>query len=177
MRIAVFCGSREGKDHRYLKFATALGESIALLGHTVVYGGSDVGCMGAVANGAVSKGGEVIGVIPKFLSEFEPAHPGLSKLIVTESMCERKNIIIEESDGFVVLPGGHGTLDEFFEVVTLKVIKQLDKPIVIVNLHGFYDTLLRHISIYMEGDNFTHVNHDKLFKVTETIPETLAAVL
>jgi len=177
MRIAVFCGSRDGKDPRYLKFATSLGESIALLGHTVIYGGSDVGCMGAVANGAVSKGGEVVGVIPKFLSEFEPAHPGLSKLIITDSMCERKNIIIEESDGFVVLPGGHGTLDEFFEIVTLKVIKQLDKPIVIVNLGGFYDMLIYHIRVHMEGDEFAHVSCDKLFKVTETVPETLAAIL
>jgi uncharacterized protein (TIGR00730 family) len=92
-------------------------------------------------------------------------------------MCERKNIIIEESDGFVVLPGGHGTLDEFFEIVTLKVIKQLDKPIVIVNLGGFYDMLLYHIRVYMEGEGFTHAPMNKLFTVTETIPETLAAVL
>ena len=88
-----------------------------------------------------------------------------------------KNIIIEESDAFIVLPGGHGTLDEFFEIVTLKVIKQLDKPIAVVNLKGFYDMLIYHIRTYMEGDEFTHAPMHKLFTITETVPETLAAVL
>jgi uncharacterized protein (TIGR00730 family) len=177
MKIAVFCGSREGKDPRYMKFAKALGESLAMLNHTVIYGGSTVGCMGAVADGAVAKGGKVIGVIPQFLSAFEPAHMGITELIVTTSMSKRKDKIIKMSDGFVVLPGGHGTLDEFFEIVTLKVVKQLHKPIAIVNLGGFYDTLLRHTYMYMESDDFTHITSEKLFKVTETVPETIAALV
>ncbi|UGB31186.1 TIGR00730 family Rossman fold protein [Metabacillus sp. B2-18] len=141
-RICVFCGSSPGASDLYSEDAAKLGAQLAKEGITLVYGGSKVGIMGVVANAALQAGGEVIGVIPKMLMERELAHPGLSELIIVHSMHERKAKMEELSDGFVVLPGGPGTMEEFFEVYTWAQLGEHSKPIGMMNSNHYYDKLL-----------------------------------
>ncbi|MFD2217038.1 TIGR00730 family Rossman fold protein [Metabacillus endolithicus] len=141
-RICVFCGSSPGASDLYSEDAAKLGAQLAKEGITLVYGGSKVGIMGVVANAALQAGGEVIGVIPKMLMERELAHPGLSELIIVHSMHERKAKMEELSDGFVVLPGGPGTMEEFFEVYTWAQLGEHRKPIGMMNSNHYYDKLL-----------------------------------
>lgn len=141
-RICVFCGSSPGSSDLYSEDAAKLGTQLAKEGITLVYGGSKVGIMGVVANAALQAGGEVIGVIPKMLMDRELAHPGLSELIIVHSMHERKAKMEELSDGFVVLPGGPGTMEEFFEVYTWAQLGEHKKPIGMMNSNHYYDKLL-----------------------------------
>ncbi|WP_226671371.1 TIGR00730 family Rossman fold protein [Metabacillus litoralis] len=141
-RISVFCGSSTGASPLYAESAKRLGTQIAKEGLTLVYGGSKVGIMGVVANAALDAGGEVIGVIPKMLMEREIAHTEISELIVVNTMHERKAKMEELSDGFVVLPGGPGTMEEFFEVYTWAQLGEHKKPIGILNSNHYYDKLL-----------------------------------
>lgn len=145
--VCVFCGSRDGSDPAFLRAASELGAAIALRGHTLVYGGARVGLMGAVANGALGAGGRVVGVIPRSLVTKEIAHDALNELFLTDSMHERKNRMLELSDAFVALPGGFGTYDELFEVLTLAQIGYHDKPLGLLDVNRFFDplvALLRH---------------------------------
>ncbi|MCM3164817.1 TIGR00730 family Rossman fold protein [Metabacillus litoralis] len=141
-RICVFCGSSPGASDLYSEDAAKLGTQLAKEEITLVYGGSKVGIMGVVANAALQAGGEVIGVIPKMLMDRELAHPGLSELIIVHSMHERKAKMEELSDGFVVLPGGPGTMEEFFEVYTWAQLGEHRKPIGMMNSNHYYDKLL-----------------------------------
>ncbi|UHA60828.1 TIGR00730 family Rossman fold protein [Metabacillus litoralis] len=141
-RICVFCGSSPGASDLYSEDAAKLGTQLAKEGITLVYGGSKVGIMGVVANAALQAGGEVIGVIPKMLMDRELAHPSLSELIIVNSMHERKAKMEELSDGFVVLPGGPGTMEEFFEVYTWAQLGEHRKPIGMMNSNHYYDKLL-----------------------------------
>ena len=143
MRICVFCGSAAGNGAAYLAAATELGASLARLGIGVVYGGGHVGTMGALADGALTAGGEVIGVIPEHLMSRELGHHGLSELRVVADMHERKAQMAALADGFLVLPGGAGTLEELFEVWTWAQLGLHDKPIGLVDVDGFYQPLLR----------------------------------
>ena len=132
MRITVFMGSASGHDPAHLQTATQFGRDLAAAGIGLVYGGGRVGLMGAVADAVVAGGGETVGVIPRHLADKEIAHPGLSTLEVVESMHVRKQRMAELADAFVVLPGGAGTLDEFFEIVTLIQTEKIRKvPIVL----------------------------------------------
>lgn len=140
--VSVFCGSSSGNDDAFLKDATALGEFLADHQIRVVYGGAKVGLMGAVADGALKKGGKVTGVIPDFLQSKEIAHQGLSEMIIVHSMHERKTVMDTLSDGAIVLPGGFGTLDEMFELLTWGQLGLHQKPIAILNTNGFYDELI-----------------------------------
>lgn len=142
-RVCVFCGSSVGADPKYLAHAKSLGEQIASGGWGLVYGGTSVGLMGAAADAALSAGGEVIGVLPRNLQEREIAHRGLTKLHLTGSMHERKALMASLSDAFLALPGGYGTLDEFFEIVTWAQLKIHSKPCILINTDGYYDPLLR----------------------------------
>jgi uncharacterized protein (TIGR00730 family) len=141
-RICVFCGSSTGGDPVYLTVAKQVGELLAGQGIGVVYGGGDVGLMGAVADAAISAGGEVIGVIPRSLEAKEVAHRGVTELHVVGSMHERKALMAELSDGFIALPGGLGTLDEFFEIATWGQLGLHAKPFALLNVGGFYDHLI-----------------------------------
>lgn len=141
--IVVFCGSSEGKDAQYAEKAYQLGETFAEKGIQLVYGGAKIGIMGKVAEGALNHGGKVIGVIPEFLKKKEVFHTGLTALIVTQNMHERKLKMHELSDGIVMLPGGFGTLEEFFEMLTWSQLGLHQYPIGILNTNGFYDPLLR----------------------------------
>lgn len=140
--IAVFCGSSSGSDAVFAEQATLLGQVIARRGYGIVYGGAHVGLMGAVANGALSEGGEVIGVIPEFLKEKELEHGHLSQIHVVETMHERKAMMCDMSDGVVALPGGYGTMDELFEMLTWAQLSLHKKPIGLLNIDGFYDPLI-----------------------------------
>jgi uncharacterized protein (TIGR00730 family) len=147
-RICVFCGSSSGRSPDYRNAATELGTLLARRGMGLVYGGAAVGLMGTVADAALAAGGEVIGVIPQALVEREIAHPGLTELRVVGSMHERKTLMAELSDGFIALPGGVGTLDEFFEIWTWAQLGSHSKPSGLLNVRGYYDRLLdfmRHV--------------------------------
>lgn len=141
--ICVYCGSSPGLLPQYRLAAEAFGGRLALDGVTLVYGGGNVGLMGAVADGCLEKGGRVIGVIPHSLIAKEVAHRGLTELRPVESMHERKKLMADLSDGFVALPGGCGTIEEIFEVVTWAQLGFHKKPCAFFNVAGYFDHLLR----------------------------------
>ena len=140
--VCVFCGSSSAVPDIYFGAARETGRALAALGWSVVYGGARNGLMGALANSALKAGGRVIGVIPRGLVEREVAHEGLTELHVVDTLQERKLMMAELSDAFLTLPGGFGTLDELFEVLTWAMLGLHEKPCVIVNTQGFYDELL-----------------------------------
>lgn len=142
-RICVFCGSRPGKNGAYAEAAKALGKAMAGRGLELVFGGGHVGLMGIVADAVLAAGGRVIGVIPEFLVARELAHPGLSELIVVQSMHERKAKMAELSDGFIAMPGGFGTFEEFCEALTWGQLGLHDKPHGLLNVAGYYDPLIQ----------------------------------
>lgn len=149
--IAVYCGSSSGNDPSFEKEAFRLGDYLATHKLGLVYGGASVGLMGAVANGCLSKQGKVIGVIPNFLKRKEIEHIGLTELIQVESMHERKRIMFDLSDAFLVLPGGFGTMEEFFEVVTWSQLGLHNKPIVLLNWNGFYNPLVQMLHTMLDS--------------------------
>jgi uncharacterized protein (TIGR00730 family) len=140
--ICVFCGSRSGNHPAYAEAARSLGETLAGAGITLVYGGGHVGLMGVIADAVLASGGEAIGVIPKSLVEREISHNGLSDLHIVGSMHERKAMMSELSEGFIALPGGTGTMEEFFEVLTWAQLGEHGKPCGLLNVAGYYDPLL-----------------------------------
>jgi uncharacterized protein (TIGR00730 family) len=142
MRVAVFLGSSDGRRPQYAAVAADLGRSLAQAGAGLVYGGASVGLMGVLADAALAAGGEVIGVIPDRLFDAEVAHQGLTRLEVVGSMHERKARMAELADGFAALPGGLGTLDELFEVLTWRQIGLHAKPVVLLDVSGFWDGLV-----------------------------------
>ncbi len=141
-RIAVYCGSSNNVDQSYKTLAFTVGQQLAKRNMGVVYGGGNVGLMKAVADGALSENGEVIGVIPKSLEKLELAHPNLSRLFVTQGMHERKSLMAQLADGFIGLPGGYGTMEEVMEVITWSQINVHAKPIGLLNVKGFYDGIV-----------------------------------
>jgi uncharacterized protein (TIGR00730 family) len=140
--ICVFCGAAAGNDPRYAAAAAELGRALAARSIELVTGGGKVGLMGVVADATLAAGGRVIGIIPRFLEEREVAHRGLTELHVVESLHERKALMHELSDGFIVLPGGFGTLDELMESITWAQLGLHAKPIGIVNVAGYFDELI-----------------------------------
>ena len=140
--ICVFCGSSAGSNPDFVMAGRKLGKSLAEKQILVVYGGAAVGIMGAVANGALEAGGHVIGVIPAFLSKKEIRHEGLTELITVDSMHQRKQKMAELSDGFIALPGGFGTLEEFCEIVTWAQLGLVTGPVGLLNIDGYFDHLL-----------------------------------
>ena len=140
--IAVFCGSSEGNDSVILSQAITLGKTLAIENITLVYGAAKVGLMGKIAEAALKYQGKVIGVIPEFLKLKEVVHLGLYKLITTKNMHQRKLKIHELSDGFIALPGGFGTLEELFEIITWSQLGLHQKPIGLLNSNGFYNDLI-----------------------------------
>lgn len=141
-RLSVFCGSAHGDDPVYTEAARAVGRGLAERGISVVYGGGRVGLMGEVADAALAADGKVYGVIPQKLRDLEVAHTGLTELFVVDSMHARKMLMASLSDGFIALPGGFGTLEELFEVVTWCQIGYHRKPVGLLNVAGYYDPLL-----------------------------------
>jgi uncharacterized protein (TIGR00730 family) len=140
--VCVFCGSFNSVSDLFLDAARETGRLFAESGWTIVYGGARNGMMGALATAALASGGRVVGVIPRSLVEREVAHPGLTELRVVASLQERKTLMTELSDAFLTLPGGFGTLDELFEVLTWSMLGYHDKPCALLNTSGYYDHLL-----------------------------------
>ncbi|TGK49955.1 TIGR00730 family Rossman fold protein [Leptospira kanakyensis] len=173
--IAVYCGSSPGQDPYYMNAAFELGEYLGTHQIGLVYGGASVGLMGAVANGCLSKNGSVTGVLPKFLKKKEIEHNKLNQLILVDSMHERKLKMFDLSDAFVVLPGGFGTMEEFFEVVTWSQLGLHHKPIIILNWLGFYNPLLTLIQ-NMVSSGFLKKENAALVQVLETAKDLLSTL-
>jgi len=171
--IAVFCGSSPGLNPIYTEATKKLGEAMAEQSITLVYGAGNVGLMGVVADAVLSKNGKVIGTIPQFLVDKEVAHYGITELIVTETMHERKQKMVDVAEGIIVLPGGIGTLDEFFEMFTWQQLGLHDKPIGILNVNGYYDHILAHIQ-HMVKEGFLKDFHGDRIMVDDNPIQLIA---
>ncbi|EFK36725.1 LOG family protein yvdD [Chryseobacterium gleum] len=170
--ITVFCGSSLGTDKIYEEQAFLLGQTLAKQNIQLIYGGSETGLMGTIANGVLSENGMVTGVLPYFLQAKEIAHKSLTELILVETMHERKTKMNELCDGVIVLPGGYGTLEEFFEMITWAQLGLHKKPIGILNIDGFYDDLIRLVQTMVDKGFLKQVNRDMLL-ISNTIDELL----
>lgn len=170
-RVCIFCGANAGSRPAFVAAAQEMGATLARRGQGVVYGGGNVGLMGAVADAALATGGEVIGVIPRTLVERELAHEGISALHVVGSMHERKALMADLSDGFIAMPGGFGTLDEFFEVLTWAQLGLHGKPCGLLNVDGYFDHLLRFLDRAV-ADGLLQPNNRAMFLV-ESSPVAL----
>ncbi|MFL9485365.1 TIGR00730 family Rossman fold protein [Chitinophagaceae bacterium LWZ2-11] len=148
--IAVFCGSRAGNDPLFVQHAKDLGKLLAANNVRLIYGGGNVGLMGAVASSVMDNGGNVIGVIPEILVTKEQQHTGLTELRVVEDMHIRKRMMYELCDAAIVLPGGHGTLDELYEMLTWNILKIHEKKIILLNTAGFYTHLIGHMEMMQQ---------------------------
>jgi len=157
--VCVYCGSRDGADPAYAQAATDCGAMLAANGWRLVYGAGDVGLMGRVARAAQSGGGETFGVIPQHLVDWEVGKADLTTYIVTETMHERKKVMLMNAHAIVMLPGGAGSLDEVFEALTWRQLGLHDKPIFILNTHGYWDpflTLMQHVTTQGFADDSLH---------------------
>ena len=169
--VCVFCGSNVGRDPAYLNAAVSAGETLARAGLTLVYGGGKVGLMGAVADAALAAGGEVIGVIPEMFHTPQLAHTGLTRLEIVESMHQRKERLATQADAFIALPGGFGTFEELFEILTWAQIGLHQKPVGLLNTLHYYDLLVKTVD-YARLEGFIYDEHRALF-VCEEEPEAL----
>lgn len=149
--ITVFCGSSVGNDPIYAQQAVLLGEILVKRGYGIIYGAGKTGLMGVIADSVLKAGGEVIGVIPEFLMVKELLHTGLTKTHVVKTMEERKVVMNELCDAIVTLPGGFGTMDEYFEVLTLGQLSRHNKPMALLNIAGYYDSLLAFVDKMIES--------------------------
>jgi len=172
MRYTVFCGSSSGTKDVFFDQAFLLGEYLAKQNIGLVYGGAKVGLMGAVADGVLKYDGEVIGVLPTFLGDVELGHSGLTELILVETMHERKAKMDELSDGTIAMPGGYGTLEEFFEMLTWAQLGLHKKPVALLNIDGFYNPLLQMVDNMVNYGFLKQVNSDMIV-VADNIEELL----
>jgi uncharacterized protein (TIGR00730 family) len=173
--VCVYCASSRKAAPHFVQAADRLGRILAREGVGLVYGGGGTGLMGAVADGALDEGGYVLGVLPRFMQEIEWGHPGLSELVLVETMHERKQLMIEKADAIVALPGGSGTLEELSEVITLKRLGMYTSPIVLVNTDGFYDSLLAFFDRAV-SENFMDDRHKTMWSVVKDVEEVMPAI-
>ena len=178
MNICVFCGSSSGLNPIYANSARELGSLLATQQHTLIYGGGNIGLMGIVADAALENKGRVIGVIPDFLMQKEVGHKGLTELEIVPSMHERKKRMADLSDAFVTIPGGWGTLDETAEILTWKQLGLIHQPVGILNVNGFFDTLLQQLNImvlegFLKSENLKSlkVGHNPEHLLSQLIPQ------
>lgn len=174
-RVAVYCGSRPGTRPAYREAAAALGAHLAQVGLGLVYGGGAAGLMGAVANAALHHGGEVIGVIPRRMVIKEVVHEHLTELRIVETMHERKALMAGLADAFIALPGGYGTYEEFFEILTWAQLGWHTKPFALLNANGFYTPLLAFLD-HATSEGFVRLPHRQSLIVADTAPDILAAL-
>ncbi len=175
-RICVYCGTNGGGNPAYLQAAEQLGVLLAERGVGVVYGGGEIGMMGAVADGALSRGGEVIGVTPILFVEMGVIHQKLTDLKVVNTMHERKALMAELSDGFVALPGGLGTFEELFEILTWAQLGLHQKPCGILNVDGYFNRLVEFLDHAVQ-EKFIKESHNKMMIVEESAEKLLGAFL
>ncbi len=162
--ICVYCGSRKGESEKYTEMAKLLAADLVKNDIALVYGGGDIGLMGVIADEVLRLGGEVTGVIPKDLLDLEVGHQGLTRLHIVKDMHERKAMMMDLSDGFIALPGGLGTLEELFEVLTWSQLRYHAKPVGLLNVHGFFDKLLAYLQ-YTVDEGFVRPIHSDLLMV------------
>ena len=174
-RLCVYCGSSDRVDERYRRAATELGRALAGAGIELVYGGGRVGLMGLCANAALAAGGRVTGIIPAHLHDAEIGHHGVSELIVVDSMHERKRRMFELADAFAVLPGGLGTLDETFEIITWRQLGLHDKPIVIVDVDGYWQPF-HALFDHVVARGFASAAVRRLYRSVERVEDLLPAL-
>jgi uncharacterized protein (TIGR00730 family) len=174
-RLCVYCGSSGAVDRQYREAATELGARLAAAGIGLVYGGGLVGLMGLLADAVLAGGGEVIGIIPARLQDAELAHPGATEMVVVESMHERKRLMSEKADAFAVLPGGIGTLDEMFEILSWKQLGLHDKPILLADI-GSYWAPLRVLLDDIVTKGFARPAARELLRVVPTVAALMAAL-
>jgi len=174
--IAVFCASANGSHPIYKDAAEELGRSLARRNIGVVYGGSNVGLMKAVAEAALASNGKVIGVIPEVLVDLEVAHHGITELHITSTMHTRKALIGEKADAFIALPGGFGTFEELFEVLTWHTLKIHSKPVLLLNIHGFYDKLVVFLD-HCVSEGMLKPKNRELLLVADTVDNALMQLL
>jgi uncharacterized protein (TIGR00730 family) len=173
--LCVYCGSATGVDPTYREAAVRLGRLMAENRIRLVYGGGRVGLMGVLADSVIAHGGSVAGVIPRFLETREVGHRGVSELHIVDSMHIRKNLMFELSDAFAVLPGGFGTLDETFEIITWRQLKLHDKPIVLVDAGGYWQPFLNLVD-HVIGNGLARPECRALFTVVSDVDEVIAAI-
>lgn len=173
--ICVFCGSSSRVAEPYRQAASRLGKGIGAAGMRLVYGGGRIGLMGLLADAALAAGGRVVGVIPEFLRGLEVAHTGLTELRIVNTMHDRKRVMFELADAFVVLPGGFGTVDETIEIVTWRQLGLHDKPVVVVDVGGFWQPL-RALITAIVGEGFARPEHAKLLTVVPSVEDVLPAL-
>jgi uncharacterized protein (TIGR00730 family) len=174
-RVCVYCGSAGAVDERYRDAARELGKALAMARIELVFGGGRIGLMGLLADAALEAGGRVVGVIPGALRDAELAHPGLTELVITGSMHDRKRVMAERSDAFAVLPGGIGTLDEMFEIVTWRQLGLHGKPVFLVDIDGYWQPL-RALLDHVVDQGFAAPLVPRLLKVVFDVPELISAL-
>ena len=174
--VVVFCGSRVGTDPAWRAAADALGRGLASSGIRLIYGGGRVGLMGAVADGALAGGGAVTGIIPDFLRAREVAHPGVTDLLVTDSMHSRKALMFQHADAFVTLPGGLGTLDETVEVITWRQLGLHDRPVLIANINNWATGIVGVLNGFV-ATGFADASARALYEVVPDVPAVLRRLL
>jgi hypothetical protein len=170
--VAVYCGSRLGNSDIYEQAARELGQALAENGMGLVYGGASIGLMGAVADDVIKGGAQAVGVIPTFMLKHEIAHEGLTRLHLTDTMHTRKTVMAEYADAFITLPGGLGTLEEIMEIATWRQLYQHEKPMIILNINGFYDCLIEHLK-YTADQGFMKQQDLERLVVCNTISEAI----
>lgn len=174
-RICVFCASSNKVAKIHFDATEVMAKELVKHGITTVFGGGSAGLMGHLANTVLAHGGKIIGILPKFMDKVEWGHKGLSELILVEDMHERKKLLIKDVDAVVALPGGCGTLEELMEVITLKRLGKFTKPIIILNLNGFYDPLVELLN-RMIDEKFMRPEHAAIWQVVATPEEILPAI-
>ncbi|HPN78510.1 MAG TPA: TIGR00730 family Rossman fold protein [Dokdonella sp.] len=175
MRICVYCASSQECDPHFHEVAFRLGALLAEADCTVVYGGGSAGSMGAVADGALSVGGKVIGILPKFMADLEWGHPGLTQLELVEDMRERKHRLLTDSDAVIALPGGCGTLEELFEAITLKRLGLYFNPIILLNTRDFYAPLQAFMKSVID-QRFMNSEHLAMWSLVDAVEDVLPMI-
>ena len=175
-RVAVYCGSAKGSHPAFLAEAKALGTALAAAGLGLVYGGANIGLMGAVADSALAGGAEVIGVLPEVLSGREIAHTGLTRLETVATMHQRKARMVALADAFLILPGGYGTLDEMMEIVTWSQLRMHAKPCIAINTNGYWDGMMRFLDTAVEA-GFLQPENRTLLQVAANAHQAVRAVV
>ncbi|MCI0684724.1 MAG: TIGR00730 family Rossman fold protein [Gemmataceae bacterium] len=174
--VCVYCGSSMGASPRYREVARALGRALAAHGIRLIFGGGGIGLMGEVADAVMAAGGQAIGVIPDLLQKREKGHRGITELCVVASMHERKNLMFELSDAFVILPGGFGTLDEAFEMMTWRQLGMHDKPILFLNMDGYWDPLDQLVDHFIR-EGFVAESGRRLFAMATRVEDVIPMLI
>lgn len=170
--IAVYCGANKGNHPWFEEAATELGKTLAQRGIRVVFGGGSVGLMGVLADAVLAEGGPITGIITHQLNGLELGHPGVKDMIVVDTMSQRRDLLIQDSDGVITLPGGYGSMDELFEALTLAQLHQYHKPIGLLSVRGYYDPLLQMLDNMVEN-GFLKAQNRQLCIASDTVSDLL----